>query len=262
MASIKRRAPSELTKAAKSLFERPYSDPFIQTLPPWPLSDGEIHFLYWFIQGSIMIPETRHALHRAWGLCERHAWAALAVEMSFRPTYLHGPALLYQDLLERCLAAFTRAGPLRAQRVARRLRSQGPCLMCKLNVYRAGRGGASLTTIERGRQTAPLYRFAIDHKKYWEQTVCGVCDGSTSHIRCRRHLIEQASGLAEHSVHAGLVADLLDRVRVLARSYIWENHGTDRPEHRAALISTAGFMSGWRPLLVLLGADSMANRSH
>jgi hypothetical protein len=25
----------------------------------WRLSDGEVHFLWWFIQGSIMIPETR-----------------------------------------------------------------------------------------------------------------------------------------------------------------------------------------------------------
>jgi hypothetical protein len=43
----------------------------------WQLSEGEIHFHYWFIQGSIMIPETRCRLRRAWGLCERHAWGSI-----------------------------------------------------------------------------------------------------------------------------------------------------------------------------------------
>jgi hypothetical protein len=37
------------------------------------LAASKVHFLLWhFIQGSIMIPETRIALHRACGMCERH----------------------------------------------------------------------------------------------------------------------------------------------------------------------------------------------
>lgn len=204
-----------------------------------------------------MIPETRHALRRAWGLCERHAWADLAVEMCFRRTLLHGPALLYEDLLGRCIAALSRGGPFGTQRVVRRLRSHGPCLMCELNVYRAGRGGALQGTIERGRQTAPLWRFAVDHQEYWREAVCGICSGSNSQIRCRRHLVDQA-GLGQDLVnsHVDMIAEVFGRVKLLARSYVWGNRGTDRPQDRAALISAAGFMSGWRPLLVLLTADT------
>jgi hypothetical protein len=259
MTSTKRRSRRDLTQIAKSAFVRHCSDPVIQALPPWPLSDGEINFLHWFIQGSIMIPETRRALRRAWGFCERHAWAALAIEMCFRPTFLPVSALLYEDLLERCLVNFRGQAPFRARRVARRLTPQGPCLMCELNTYRAGRGGASQSTIERGRQTAPLWRFAIDNKEYWDAAVCGACRGRDSKIRCRRHLIEQA-GFTEYSVklHVDLIAGLLDCVRRLARSYVWENRGTHRPRDRAALISAVGFMSGWRPLLLLLEAP----RSH
>jgi hypothetical protein len=63
-----------------------YEDPHLQTVPFWPLTDGEIHYLYWFIQGGIMNVDTRWALRRAWGFCARHAWAALAVEMAFART--------------------------------------------------------------------------------------------------------------------------------------------------------------------------------
>ena len=41
------------------------------------LSVGEIHYLYWYIQGSIMFPEIRRDLRKAWGFCERHAWGPL-----------------------------------------------------------------------------------------------------------------------------------------------------------------------------------------
>ena len=47
------------------------------------LSDGEIHYLYWFIQGSIMVPNIRRRLRRAWGFCERHAWGYILVEAAF-----------------------------------------------------------------------------------------------------------------------------------------------------------------------------------
>ncbi len=53
-----------------------------------PLSDGAVHFFYWFIQGSIMFPDTRDALMRSLGFCKRHAWACLSVEMAFRDRFL------------------------------------------------------------------------------------------------------------------------------------------------------------------------------
>jgi hypothetical protein len=131
--------------------------------------------------------------------------------------------------------------------------------MCELNTYRAGRGGASQFVIERGRHIAPLCRFAVDHQDYWPETVCGLCRGDNSlagnsQIRCRRHLIEHPGALKEESIdlHVAMLVDLLDRLKALARSYTWGNHGTDRPQDRAALVSAMGFMGGWRPLLALL----------
>ena len=68
-------------------------------MPELQLSDGEIHYLYWFIQGSIMVPDIRHELRRAWGFCERDTWSYILVEAAFYRGYMHGAALLYEDLL-------------------------------------------------------------------------------------------------------------------------------------------------------------------
>ena len=50
----------------------------------WAPTDGEINFLWSFIQGSIVTPETWNALLRSYGFCERHAWIHIGIEMSFR----------------------------------------------------------------------------------------------------------------------------------------------------------------------------------
>ena len=84
-------------------------------------SEGEVYYLWSFIQGSIMIPETRWQLRRAWGMCERHAFVAVAVECAHRRAFLHGPAILYRDLMERARAAFDVTGPLKGSQIARRL---------------------------------------------------------------------------------------------------------------------------------------------
>jgi hypothetical protein len=76
------------------------------------LSDGEIHYLYWFIQGSIMVPNIRQRLRRAWGFCERHAWGYILVEAAFYRGFMHGASILYEDLLFLALSAFNIKGPL------------------------------------------------------------------------------------------------------------------------------------------------------
>jgi hypothetical protein len=236
---------------------RQYGDPAIAALPPWPLSDGEIHFLYWFIQGSIMIPETRQSLRRGWGFCERRAWAVLAVELCYRPKFQHSTALLYQDLVQRAVAEFAGRGPLLRPRLARRLASQGRCRMCDFKTYHAGRGGASPMVMTRGRQTDSLFSFAAEHRDYWDGHVCGVCRGDASPARCRRHLIADP-GVGDDMIdfHETLLSDLHNGLRALARSYEWGHHGSDRPQDRAALVSAVGFMGGWRPLLTLFHAHT------
>jgi hypothetical protein len=61
---------------------------------PWNLSDAEVYFLYWFIQGSIMNPDRRRRLRDAWGLCERHTCGYVTVEAAYYNGSLHGAAIL------------------------------------------------------------------------------------------------------------------------------------------------------------------------
>ena len=100
-------------------------------LVEFQLSPGEIHFLWWFIQGSIMYPSTRDRLRRAWGLCERHAWGFMSVDASFRGGYLHGPAGLYEDLMGRAFTAMDVNALMSPGRMLRKLREKEPCIMCE-----------------------------------------------------------------------------------------------------------------------------------
>jgi hypothetical protein len=100
------------------------------TLIHAPLSIGEVGFLHAFIQGSIMDVEVRWRLRHGWGLCPRHSAAWLSLEAAFRPHYLHGPAILYADLMERASAAFAQSHPMRETRVRHRLCARGPCHLC------------------------------------------------------------------------------------------------------------------------------------
>lgn len=220
----------------------------------WEPSDAEIHFLYWFIQGSIMIPETRWRLRRAWGMCDRHAWGALAVEASYRPSFFHGPAILYGDLLERATAAFALAGPWKGVRLARALRPTAPCMMCEMGYGPGQPAGASRELIEGGRNWNHLRAFAARTEPWWGPTVCGRCLGNGSRPRCRPHLREDARHGAAVDVawHRASVEDLLRRLRVYGRSFVWGHQHTQTDEGRASLLSAVGWCSGWRTFRLLM----------
>jgi hypothetical protein len=226
--------------------------------PDWAFSDGEVHFLWWFIQGSIMVPETRWRLRRAWGFCDRHAWGALLGEAAFRHGYLHGPAVLYEDLMERALRAFERRGPWGARRVAWRLRETGPCLMCELNLRRAPRGAAREAMMKEGRDPRALRALAERTRPYWGPAVCGRCLDRQSPARCRVHFREDALDGRVDNVdeHRALAECILTHLGVYARSFVWGYHDTETDEDRAALISAVGWCSGWRGLMALMKGDA------
>jgi hypothetical protein len=228
----------------------------------WPATDGEINFLWSFIDGSIMHPESRERLHRAWGFCERHAWIALAVEMAFRPHFIIGPAVLYDDLMERAAAAFRPHGPVRARRLAFRLRSAGPCLLCELKVADASGTFAPPARVARGRSTTALRRFALEHKAHWSRHVCGACRPATTAERCRPHLIAdiRAGKPVDLAYHRACLDEIRRRVAVFLNSYCFGYHGTDTAEDRAALLRAIGWCSGWAPLLGLVAPHGTAGR--
>jgi hypothetical protein len=129
-------------------------------------SDGEAHFLWHFMQGSIMVPETRRRLRRAWGMCARHSFGAVAVEAAFRPRFLHGPALLYEDMMERAVTALKeRPGPFQAVRLARRLRAAGPCLMCELGYAQTPPLPSHTITCVRARTSAKSQRLRVRRRR-------------------------------------------------------------------------------------------------
>jgi hypothetical protein len=221
----------------------------------WQLSEGEIHYLWWYVQGSIMEPDVRRRLRLGWGMCGRHAWGALAAEAAFRHNYFHGPAILYQDLMERALRAFEVAGPWPERRLARRLRTAGPCLMCDMGLHGRSRGAAKPELVERGRDLSMIRRFAAQAREFWFPNVCGPCAGESAPARCRLHLLEEIRGgtVGDLALQRALVSTILERITVYARSYRWEYRGTETDRDRSALLSAVGWCSGWTAGLALIG---------
>jgi len=238
--------------------------PFLFQRQPFPeesefrLSDGEIHYLYWFIQGSIMNPDIRQRLRRAWGLCERHAWGYVLVEAAFCHGYMHGASLLYEDLLTPALSISRMRGPLQNWRLARDLRNRGPCPMCKMGFGPRSKGIASPELIKRGRDVTELDKLARSTETYWEKTICGRCAKNGSAQRCRRHLIEDASkGLVDtFSTHNTLVEYIFYHLSRYHRSFRLEFQGTQTDEDVAALISAVGWCSGWGAFLSIYATES------
>jgi len=218
------------------------------------LSPGEIHFLWWFIQGSIMFPSTRERLRKAWGFCGRHAWGALLVEASFRHGYMHGPAILYEDIMEKALLALAGKSWLKRWQTRMALRPKGPCLMCEMNYGPDSRATARPEIIQKGQDPTEIKKFCQRTKKYWEQMVCGQCAESNSLARCREHLLTEADRLsaAEFKEHQNFIRQIYEHICLYSRSFRWEFRGTESPEDEAALISAVGWCSGWQPLLAIL----------
>jgi hypothetical protein len=199
------------------------------------LTDGEMHYVWWFIQGSIMETDVRRRLRRGWGLCERHAWGTLAAEAAFRHSYFHGAAVLYRDLMERAQRGLQPSQLGASARIAWRLRPAGPCLMCEMDLTAASAGAMRTDVIEQGRNLAMIREFAGLTRAHWEPTVCGTCVGDEASVRCRPHLVEaiRDDRSVDWATQRALVADILGRLAVYARSY------------RAALLSAVGWCSGW-----------------
>lgn len=219
------------------------------------LSNGEVHYLWWYIQGSIMSPFVREKLRKAWGMCTRHAWAAIFVESSYRSGYLHGPAVLYEDLMGRAAKAFEMKGPLRLKRAVHKLRNRGPCLMCEMELGPNSSGMASPHLLDKGKDWSVIKALALRTRAYWERMVCGKCAKNDSPMLCRQHLIENQAKVndAGFVIQKGLVEKIERRVRNYSRSFRWEYRGTETEEDPAGLLAAVGWCSGWGPLLRLVG---------
>ena len=214
------------------------------------LTDGEVHFLWWFIRGSMMNPDTRRQLRQAWGMCSRHAAGLLAVEAAFRQGRMQASALLYLDLIERAVGAITSRGPFAEVRAARRLDTHGPCLMCELRVAGAASGGAPADLLTLGRDSIQLTWSANESRRYWEPLVCRDCRVGAAGPRCRVHLVAHAQSVRpdELAPERAALGHIYRHLVRYARSFRMEHPGVDTPEDRAALVEAVGWCSGWSGL--------------
>ncbi len=207
-----------------------------------------------------MEPEVRTRLRAGWGLCERHTAAWLVIETAFHHRYLHGPAVLYDDLMERAQRVFAGAAALstdgRQQRfLARRLERRGPCHLCELGLGPDSPGFVAAARLQTGRDMSPLRAFMRETEPFWRRHVCGLCAGTQDPARCREHLCAQLSAGVDDA--GGSSRDMADEIALHIRrydeSFAWELRGTDTVQDRAALVAAAGWSGGWRGLLGAFG---------
>jgi hypothetical protein len=219
------------------------------------ITDGEVYFLWWFIHGSVLIPETWKALVRAYGLCERHAWVHLSVEMSFRKRHFLGPVILYRALVKKSVQAIETCQ--RMGLPGRPLQARGACFLCALNIGHAEAGAAPPTRLDRGRDSSGLRSCATDLAALWRPKVCAICAGEASGpSRCRPHLLADLKShrLVDLSWQMATLEELSVQLARYEDSFVAE---AEEPadQDRAALISAVGWCGGWHPLLALLGSS-------
>lgn len=221
---------------------------------PFSLSDGEVDFLWWFIQGSIMDADVRARLNAHWGMCPRHALGFFIVEAAFRPHLIHGSTILYNSLMRKAEELVARHGLLKIAPdglIRHYLRESGPCHMCSLGYGPASRGNAPVDRLAQGHNLANALLFATQNRKGWVRHVCGKCSGGSSPVLCRLHLIdamEHNAGL-DFSAHIAAIRDIAAHLSRFDRSFRWDSRDTDTDEDRGALLAAIGWCGGWQEIL-------------
>lgn len=217
-------------------------------------SNGEVDFLWWFIQGSIMDPGVRARLSAHWGLCARHSLAFFVVEAAFRPHLIHGCAILYGELMRRAIHVLDDHGihSLVPARVSQHfLHTTGPCHLCDLGYHERSEGNAPPDRLAQGQDMTNAVRFAADNQRGWLPYICGRCAGTDSPVLCRLHMIkamEHEGAQIAKSQQASLVS-ISTHLLTFENSFRWDRQGTDTEEDRGALIGAIGWCSGWTELV-------------
>jgi hypothetical protein len=224
------------------------------------LSDGEVDFLWWFIQGSIMDPNVRARLYAHWGLCPRHALAFFVVEAAFRPHLIHGCTILYNELMRRAVHLLDgqRLYGLAPASVARHgLRPSGPCHLCSLGYHALSPGNAPPERLAHGRDLANARAFAQESRRGWLPHVCGRCVGTGDDALCRPHLIETLAhdGGSVLRRHRSTITDIATHLARFEHAFRWDSRGTDTEEDRGALIAAIGWCGGWQEILGTFATD-------
>lgn len=116
-------------------------------------------------------------------------------------------------------------------------------------------GAARLVLIAQGQNQRAVIAFTRATAAYWCTQMCRVCADAGGSSLCRRHLREAllTGGVDREEVSAqrATVDELASHMLRYEHSFIWGAHEEATMEDQAALIGAIGWLSGWRPWLVL-----------
>lgn len=214
-----------------------------------PLGPAEVHFLWWFIQGSVMEPETRAQLRAGWGLCARHGPGFMAVEAAYRRGWVHACAVLYVDLMERAHATLTADRPWGGVAAAWSLGGRRRCLMCELDVGPASGVAAVGAALATEFDLASFTERLTETREHWWREVCATCVPDAPGPPCRPHTSFGPGTPRELRAARATVERILPHLRRYGRSFRWDARDTDTAADRAALVSAIGWCSGWSCLV-------------
>lgn len=220
-------------------------------MPP-ELTTVEMKQLWWFLDGAIMNPYTRHRLWAAWGFCPRHTWAHLSSECELR-LLPRGTLILYEDLLGRAVDSL---GSRR--RWAAQLRATDSCLTCDYlaagDPQRVERGWlVEAARVNRAYRSSALLAGC---REYWEPHTCPECLGGDG-VPCRPHLLARAQSGAPLESHErartrAALADFRSQVDTVSRAISWPRTPVEAHQW-AKLVEALGWFAGWRGAADLLG---------
>ena len=232
-----------------------------------PLEVSELRQLWSMLDGgAIMVVEVRHRLWRSWGLCPRHGWGFLAMEVELRGGHPLTSTVLLEDLVGRAVRAVRRAfgRPLSGPR--RLLGTRASCLTCDfVDLVRRGGEGNPLArpTREWLDRMRPLPALAATSallaatEREWRPRACPGCLAGGGPL-CRPHLLAGSVSLDDRRRTLAALEDLSGRLTRYGRSMTWRGPAA-RPEDRAALVEGLAWTGGWRaPLGLLAGREAAA----
>lgn len=237
------------------------------------LDREEVRILWDFVHGDIMDNRIRARLNAHRGMCTRHAWGYVLVEIELWQSGAgkrggHQPfdmSILYADLLANMTALLARKHGRRAQKA---LRGEGSCVICDdlrgpqptgIIVTHAGFDSGLLA--REANRMVYLRDWLKQTRGHWAQQVCPDCSRELTGVsrgggtRCRIHLGTMEE-LDESLVHATVARLTVLRDRLLALTNSMTQDGVEStPDVDASWILAMAWFHGWAFPLSLEPAD-------
>ncbi len=218
-------------------------------VPQLAVTSAELRQLSAFLDGAIMDAGVRHQLWRGWGLCPRHSWAYVLIEIERAGGRPFSATILLEDLLARAVHR-VRVSPT-ARLVVRGLRSRGSCVTCD---YVAISGRAASRT-EPGDPVAlellDLHRSSALLRESWsllQTVVCADCGAGTGPA-CRLHLL-RGGALRSRAELSQYLDELHARVAMFLRSMTWRGPEVG-PAEESSWVEAMGWFYGWAVVLAV-----------